>query len=97
MDAKTLEALKECIAIWGARYKKWNNELGINGCPLCWLFNSTGNNCDGCPVSEKSKMGYCENTPYGWVAFFRHIPGIRNIASYREYRFLKSLLPKETA
>ncbi|MBU0958908.1 MAG: hypothetical protein KKB31_03095 [Nanoarchaeota archaeon] len=92
MNSQTREALEKSIDKWEVRYKKFDNKMGRSNCPLCALFSYF---CHGCPVLEKTGYCGCEKTPYTMVARFRYIPLLRNWLAYREYKFLKSLLPEK--
>ena len=69
MNRKTRKALLESIFI------KWENILSCKGdengsddCPLCKMFLKKS--CEGCPISTKTGLVYCENTPYeAWSAY----------------------------
>jgi len=93
MNSQTQEALEKSIDKWKARYKKFDTDLGTRNCPLCDLFYNKF--CKDCPVYEKTGFRSCMKTPYITVARFRYVPLLRNWMAYREYKFLKSLLPEK--
>ena len=107
MNRKTRKALLESIFI------KWENiisckgdESGSDDCPLCKMFLKKS--CEGCPVSTKTGLVYCENTPYGewsnyapeyegktYTAWIGEVPSIDVIyIAVKEQEFLISLLSK---
>lgn len=67
MDARTREALEASIEKWKANAATAMPtvvRLGVGDCPLCRLFNREGNDCAGCPVHERTKAAFCDNSPY---------------------------------
>ena len=106
MDAKTLEALKASIAKWERNAEaKTPGEFRThaNDCPLCELFNHKPDNCNGCPVKDKTGEKFCRRTPYVLADSANHAwrqgfgPQDRAHAAARdEVAFLKSLLPEAT-
>lgn len=101
MLEKTLEALKDSIAKWkkNCEVKSLDNVLlGSSTCPLCNLFNPSGDlyyedKCVGCPVYENTGTMYCNNTPYEQIEdddvdFDTFIE-----LAHEEVKFLESLLP----
>lgn len=63
MDAKTLEALHGSIRKWIKIATGERPNRGARDCPLCQLYWGA-NDCQGCPVSKKTGLKYCRNTPY---------------------------------
>ena len=99
MDAKTLTALKESIEHWRRLADGTNRkgeETGPRSCALCMAFavgRDSINKCDGCPVSVKTGMKDCRNTPYYAAEAVFGAPTFR-AAARKELEFLESLLPK---
>jgi Pyruvate/2-oxoacid:ferredoxin oxidoreductase delta subunit len=114
MDKKVLTVLKGSIKKWERIVEGTGKDLGSLNCPLCRLFSRRGyiirsrrgyrirgEYCDGCPIYEKVKRRYCEETPYDlWV---KHRDDclescetceIHERLAEKELKFLKSLLPK---
>ena len=103
MDAKTEEALHECIAHWEevVKAKKPDEvQIGPKFCALCGLF-FTKTLCEGCPVAEVTGEEGCDGTPYYDV--FRAIRFWEDGDASREdfqkaaqdmLDFLKALLPE---
>ena len=65
MKAETVIALEASITSWKHKattpdYKGLN--MGPTGCALCQLFHH--NECNGCPISEKTGRMECIGTPY---------------------------------
>ena len=106
MDAKTLEALKASIAKWerNAEAKTPGEyKIGEEDCPLCVMFKIWPDECEGCPVFERTGIKSCRGTPYVQAATARrdwrcgYVTADRARAAARdEVAFLKSLLPEET-
>ena len=105
MDAKTLEALKASIAKWNKNAKAKEPQdvvLGSDNCPLCDLFQTEVDICNGCPVFQSTGSRFCFATPYGQaVNGLRHWRMFGDRQKFRdaaeaEVAFLKSLLPEET-
>jgi hypothetical protein len=106
MDAKTLEALKASIAKWERNAEAadvFEFKISEKDCPLCAMFKIWPDECDGCPVFEKTGAKFCRETPYISAATARRDwrygdgPADRAHAAARdEVAFLKSLLPEET-
>ena len=71
MDDKTLTALKGSIAKWDAIADGTGADKGGSNCPLCKLF-AHNEECDGCPVYEKTGYPDCNNSPYfeWWEAYY---------------------------
>lgn len=109
MNPETLEALKGSI-------KKWKRivastkalDQAVNNCPLCGLF-FCDNDCEGCPVREKTEQNSCEGSPYikwhlhnleshSYIGSMHRIPRCREcLRLAREERdFLISLLPEHS-
>lgn len=101
MDARTLKALKSSIEHWEANVaaETWPDvTTGADHCKLCLTFED----CEGCPVLERTGRGACENTPYSKAYFawkrWRLGTGSREAfrtAAQAEIDFLRSLLPTE--
>ena len=79
MDKKTLKALNQSIAKWEKNSVASHPnkvKLGADNCPLCKMFNpnlvhpemsfpqQSAIGCAGCPVAEKTKMSFCDGSPY---------------------------------
>ena len=110
MDAQTLEALKASIRHWRdnvAAEKSDNVRIEAEACALCDRF-FRWDSCTGCPVSRKTGISRCRQTPYGAASnaleFWDDHPddtAARNAwraAAQAELDFLISLLPEgETA
>ena len=70
MDKVTYDALVKSVAKWktNARvHSPENAKLGPEYCPLCKLFNLSGEShkdCIGCPVHSATGKQYCFGTPY---------------------------------
>lgn len=86
MDDKTLEALKGSIKKWEGIVAGTIENQGALNCPLCQLFN-TSDECDGCPVKERTGEDFCEGSPY--YSYEQKVQG----SAQAELDFLKSLLP----
>jgi hypothetical protein len=109
MDAQTLEALKASIAKWernATAPDPTEYRTGPEDCPLCAVFQvqGDGQDCNGCPVRERTGVRYCNSTPYVGAATahwsWRHSGGTMeaaHAAARDEVAFLKSLLPEESA
>lgn len=109
MDARTLTALKASIKHWEenvAAEHPASVTLGIIACALCAEFRR--NDCNGCPVSVRTRGIACHGTPYGEAqgAYYRwrdDAPADEAAklawrkAAQAELDFLKSLLPVEEA
>lgn len=83
MNDETLKALKASIRKWERIVKG-----GMEGdCPLCKMFRDRDieDDCDGCPVMEKTNRPFCRGTPY-W-------DDDSPAQAKAELDFLKSLLP----
>ena len=100
MDSKTLDALKASIAHWQENLAKAKAgkrfELGSSECALCGLFAE--DDCNGCPVKDKTKIFGCIGTPYYKVRnvlLYRRQSGDLAEATKDEVEFLQSLLPPE--
>lgn len=68
MDNKTAEALEGSIKHWEenlAAETPDQAELGVNHCALCRVFYR--NNCNGCPVRNKTGDSYCNYSPYEYA------------------------------
>lgn len=116
MNKETLRALKASIAHWEENLKASTPETAntsMEGCALCGLFVSDSESrapqdCEGCPVYNKTKQRYCKNSPYE-AAHYIHVKwteecddentakilhSIWRLCAKEELEFLKSLLPK---
>lgn len=96
MDERTLTALKGSIHKWEQIRDGKMKDEGTKNCPLCQLFYC--DECEGCPIKERTGFQNCENTPYddmydGEIALFVN-PNPEVILA--EIDFLISLLPSET-
>lgn len=100
MNKKTLKALNESIEKW-TRHMNVDLEyldqfyLGPEECPLCQLF--WHNDCQGCPVFERTGLYGCENTPFDDAY---HCAAMNDLKAFKkaaqeEVNFLKSLLPEK--
>ena len=110
MNRKTRKALLESIFIkWESILSCKGDENGSDDCPLCKMF--LRKSCEGCPISTKTGLVYCENTPYGawsayapehngntftFTAWLGEVPSIDVIyLAVKEQEFLISLLSKK--
>jgi len=98
MDDQTLIALKASIKKWEKNAKIENLEnarFSPRSCPLCTLFLKK--DCFGCPVRNKTGIGFCYKTPYlsSNRAFSLNDLFAFKTAALEEVTFLKSLLPNE--
>lgn len=105
MDQRTLTALNESISHWEqnlAAETPYQASTSVEACSLCRLFYKLG--CVGCPVSDKTGMSLCCNSPYQAAFSARYRWESYGSAVYRdafreaakaELAFLKSLLPVE--
>ncbi len=93
MDAATLAALRGSIAKWRAIADGTGTDLGPNNCPLCQAFLK--NDCEGCPVSARTRATGCADTPYDYYvqAEDDHDDSLMADAAEAELAFLVSLLP----
>ena len=69
-------ALEESVKHWEDNYNNYPNlKLGSDNCPLCQVFATDWNPCNGgpagevCPISRKVKDTCCDNTPYDDVYY----------------------------
>ncbi len=100
MNTKTLKALEESIEHWQRLADGCEEEIGCRSCPLCKLFIQ--DNCNGCPVAEKTGVKYCYGSPYqlrDLDSFMgddekSHNPSFLKAAK-EEVEFLRSMLPGE--
>ena len=104
MNAETLKALKGSIRKWEGIVSGKIADDGPNNCPLCHLFWDLAD-CAGCPVSAKTGIGDCQETPYeAWgdsfppsnVGLMANTPK-RVLLAKKELAFLKRLLTKHGA
>lgn len=99
MDTKTLDALKASIAHWQENLAKAKAgerfETGPSECALCKLY--WAENCNGCPVKDKTDLAGCRCTPYDDVfkAVRRDNAPDLVKSCEAEVEFLQSLLPPE--
>jgi hypothetical protein len=100
MNAETLDALEESIAIWKARRAErfGSTKPGPSSCALCTLFirADMGSSCIGCPVMNATGKIRCVGTPYGEASASYH-KGTETewqLAANAEIEFLESLLPE---
>jgi hypothetical protein len=102
MNKRTLEALNGSIKKWEMIVEGTEVDKGWFNCSLCKVFCRNawevpeGELCKGCPVSEKTGVPFCEDTPYQDIDDYKGNvgdEGYKEIAQ-REVNFLKSLLPK---
>ena len=105
MDPKTLTALKASITKWEQNLKArspYEVEISPVSCSLCTLFHQ--DDCEGCPVSEKTGQSRCFSTPFraadlaltDWEEVDKN-SALRDAwrkAAQAEVDFLKSLLPE---
>lgn len=104
MDNRTRVALGQSIKHWEENLAEENPrriKVYSTACPLCDLFNQEDNDCEGCPVMEKTGLENCEGSP--WIeaarAFeaWKQVPGNENekerwkIAAKAELDFLRKL------
>jgi len=59
---KILTAIKDSMHKWWSIIMCAKKDEGPLDCALCHLFAKDG--CKGCPISEKTKKGSCNGTPY---------------------------------
>jgi hypothetical protein len=96
MDKKTLKALHGSINKWIKIVRGTGEDHGENNCPLCQMFNTSSNDCVGCPVFEATGEPFCKDTPYmEWLQFDTDRAKTESqIQTARaELAFLQSLLP----
>lgn len=98
MDDVTLEALKGSIKKWEMVVDGTGVDRGWVNCPLCKLFftDTSNQHCVECPVSTKTGVSYCIDTPYEDITDYDGDVGDEGYIkiAQREVDFLKSLLPK---
>jgi len=92
MNRKTRKALEKSIEHWEIDVLKNNVFPEAKNCPLCTLFyGKIGKSCKGCPVSEKTGLPYCINTPYQNLVY--PLPILEQTDTImQEIAFLESLL-----
>ena len=103
MKPETLTALKESIEKHEKNLEAETPDyvrLGAYFCPLCWMFNASKSECDGCPVHERTKCS-CAGSPYEDLVLAKRdwengrLPRDAFLeAEQKEIDFLKSLLPE---
>ncbi len=102
MEAKTLRALRGSLRKWEKIVAGTGEDHGHHNCPLCKLFYSENeldkNCCVGCPVSAKTRVPWCLETPYDdWLDAKpddeKPNPPEAIRAAKAEVKFLKGLLP----
>ena len=101
MNRATLTALKESIEHWRRMEegrRKPGESIGAPSCALCQLFNcDILDNCEGCPVFERTGQDSCGGTPYreAVIAFSAGYDSRAfKIAARHEREFLENLLPE---
>ena len=104
MTPETLRALRTSITHWEENLtvnSPDDVDYGSDSCALCAHFIQ--NNCEGCPVEEKTGQWRCQDSPYEDVLkaieTWEENPTVENskkvkIAVQAELDFLKSLLPQ---
>lgn len=105
MKKQVIEAIKKSIEHWVNMSIDPDNKESpfCDDCPLCKLFLSAecqdDDNCEGCPVREKTGYPLCRGTPWekaeSAVTSFRHGMGHEKGPLIEQLRFLHSLLPKK--
>lgn len=96
MKPEVLEALEDSIAHWERMRDGTAAEHEIPNvvsCALCVLFFY--NDCDGCPVKEKTKHILCRRTPYRNASMCKSDDPKWHELHDAEVQFLRSLLPKQ--
>lgn len=61
--------IEKTIKVWEAKKKVdtvADVRLGMQHCPLCFVYHH--DQCDGCPIKERTGDIYCVGTPYPNVA-----------------------------
>ena len=105
MPAATLHALKGSIAKWEAIVAGTGNDERAHNCALCQAFED----CDGCPVAQRTGHPECIGTPYeDWSGHHIDVHNRYNAPLHprkgcaecerlaqAELDFLKSLLPSD--
>lgn len=90
---------REFIAIVKAEHQI-RNIIGSSACAYCLKYQGVRIVCDGCPVCEKTRKDYCEDTPFvnadeALGNFKRHSTqanfNLFHKAAKKELKFLKSL------
>lgn len=101
MNYKTLKALRGSIKKWEGIVAGTKEDQGPSNCPLCTMFYWQDNDCQGCPVMERTGKPYCAGTPHLlWERSFKLSQPMKpyNDRTFRlakkELAFLKTLLPK---
>jgi hypothetical protein len=110
MDEKTRKALEGSIAKWQAIVDGTGKDNGTDNCPLCRMFHSDFNYCEGaeectgCPVAEEVQDSNCVGTPYyAWTKAnsfaddkpWSAVTDEQKQAAQKELDFLISLRPKD--
>lgn len=98
----TIEAFKESIKKWEGVVAGTHTDIGSEDCALCQFY--VDNNCEGCPIKEKTNSSHCGGTPYvKWAHSTSSERGLgRNIQNFpgakphaeAMLQFLKDLLKK---
>jgi len=88
------EAVEASIEKWrkNSRVRKIESaRMGPDECPLCQIYLDD-HRCKGCPVMKKTKIRFCQGTPYQGAleARFLGVKAFRKAAK-RELEFLESL------
>lgn len=92
----TTEAIKGSIKKWEEIRDGKRHDSGHSDCPLCQVYYMGNNDCDGCPVKEKTGKSNCRNTPYVDYCRASNLGEKVDTAAQAEIDFLTSLLPKES-
>jgi hypothetical protein len=96
MNRKTAKALEGSIKKWEAIVAGTAGDKGDDNCPLCKLFLWL-QDCEGCPVKEKTGRMSCEGSPYDrwlnmeWSYDQRADTPERKLAAKAMLKFLESL------
>lgn len=94
MDAKTAAALEASILHWkqNADVETLQDaKITSSFCALCALF--ADDDCDGCPVKERTRLPQCQEAPWdeAYSARNRNYLAAFRIAALDEVEFLESL------
>jgi len=102
MDHTTTIALEKSIDHWEQNLFGPFEEARVYGddCALCGLFS--GDNCDGCPVAERTGESECDDSPWNEARWaFDKVRGIDGGSTYPRYfgqsRTLAELAFREAA
>ncbi len=103
MSRATLRALKASIRHWQDNVEAempQQASTGESGCALC--ANFIAEECQGCPVKQKTGRKYCDRSPYRraraayvkWAEYNSLVNHTKfRAAAQAELDFLRSLLP----